>query len=61
MTSQSPVPFSDPLWYNRASSVYYNDSHRRLQREVREYVETCIAPFCDEWERAGTVPAEVRP
>lgn len=58
-SSSTPVPFSDPLWYNRASTAYYTASHRRLQREVREYVDTCIAPFCEEWERAGAVPAEV--
>lgn len=59
MTSVSNVPFGDPLWLNRAYSPYYNDSHRRLQKEVRDYVDTHISPFCDDWEKQGSVPAEV--
>ncbi|GAB1217468.1 hypothetical protein ATERTT37_006707 [Aspergillus terreus] len=57
--SVSNVPFGDPLWLNRAYSPYYKDSHRRLQAEVRAYVDTHVAPFCEEWEKAGVVPPEV--
>jgi hypothetical protein len=57
--SVSNVPFGDPLWLNRVYSPYYKDSHRRLQAEVRAYVDTHIAPFCEEWEKAGVVPPEV--
>jgi hypothetical protein len=60
MTSFSTTPFADPLWLNRGFSPYYTDSHRRLQKEVREYVDTYIAPFCEEWEKTGVVPQEVR-
>lgn len=59
-SSVSTVPFADPLWLNRYYSPYYNESHRRLQKEVREYVDTHIAPFCEEWEKQGFVPPEVR-
>lgn len=59
MSSVSKTPFADPLWLNRYYSPYYNESHRRLQREVREYVDTHIAPFCEEWEKQGFVPQEV--
>lgn len=59
MSSASKTPFADPLWLNRYYSPYYNESHRRLQREVREYVDTHIAPFCEEWEKQGFVPPEV--
>ncbi|KAJ6072666.1 hypothetical protein N7467_010751 [Penicillium canescens] len=54
------VPFADPLWLNRRCSPFYNDSHRRLQKEVRNYVDTHIAPFCEEWEKQGFVPPEVQ-
>ncbi|KAJ4311380.1 hypothetical protein N0V84_010473 [Fusarium piperis] len=54
------IPFADPLWLTRGESPYYNDSHRRLQKEVRAYVDEHIAPFCDEWERKGSVPQEVQ-
>lgn len=57
--SVSNVPFADPLWLNRHYSPYYNDSHRKLQKEVREYVDEHIAPFCEEWEKQGFVPPEV--
>ncbi|KAF4461511.1 acyl- dehydrogenase NM domain [Fusarium albosuccineum] len=53
------VPFADPLWLTRGTSPYYGESHRRLQKEVRAYVDEHIAPFCDEWERKGVVPPEV--
>jgi len=44
--SVSKTPFADPLWLNRQSSPYYKESHRRLQREAREYVDKNITPFC---------------
>jgi alkylation response protein AidB-like acyl-CoA dehydrogenase len=53
------APFGDPLWQTRGASPYYNDTHRRLQHEVREYVSTHIAPFCNEWEAQGYVPPAV--
>ncbi|KAI5465065.1 acyl-CoA dehydrogenase/oxidase [Mariannaea sp. PMI_226] len=56
----SDVPFADPLWLTRNISPYYDASHRRLQQEVRSYVSTSIAPFCDEWEKNGVVPPEVQ-
>lgn len=55
----SDIPFGDPLWLSRAYSPYYTASHRRLQKEARAYVDTHIAPYCDEWEKQGVVPAEV--
>lgn len=58
--SASNTPFADPLWLNRQSSPYYKESHRRLQREVREYVDDNISPFCEDWEKAGYIPAEVQ-
>ncbi|KAF7168501.1 hypothetical protein CNMCM6106_003668 [Aspergillus hiratsukae] len=59
-STASNTPFADPLWLNRTYSPYYTASHRRLQREVREYVDTYIAPFCEEWEQQGWVPIEVQ-
>lgn len=60
MASISTTPFADPLWLNRSFSPYYTDSHRRLQKEAREYVDTYISPFCEDWEKQGVVPQEVR-
>lgn len=57
----SKTPFADPLWLTRGLSPYYTDSHRRLQEDVRKYVDTHVTPFCEEWESKGVVPQEVRP
>lgn len=53
------VPFAEPLWHSRKVSPYYSESHRRLQKEVRQYVNENILPFCEQWERQGSVPGEV--
>lgn len=53
------VPFAEPLWHSRKVSPYYRESHVRLQQEVRRYVDERILPFCEQWERQGSVPAEV--
>ncbi|ETI26970.1 hypothetical protein G647_10069 [Cladophialophora carrionii CBS 160.54] len=59
MAAISTAPYADPAWLSRDISPHYNDSHRRLQREAREYVSTCITPFCEDWERQGSVPRDV--
>ncbi|OJJ94675.1 hypothetical protein ASPACDRAFT_37519 [Aspergillus aculeatus ATCC 16872] len=60
--SPAGTPFADPLWLTRSltNSPYYTPSHHHLQREVRDYVDTHIAPFCEEWEARGFVPPEVQ-
>ncbi|KIW83097.1 hypothetical protein Z517_02341 [Fonsecaea pedrosoi CBS 271.37] len=57
--SISSAPYADPPWLSRDVSPYYTASHRRLQAEAREYVDTHITPFCEDWERQGSVPKEV--
>jgi len=59
MTAPITPLFSDPLYLTRGASPYYRESHYRLQRELREYVDKYISPFCEEWETNGQVPAEV--
>jgi len=54
----STVPFAEPAWYNTLKSPYYKESHRRLRRFVRDYVDTYLAPHAEEWEGAGKVPDE---
>jgi alkylation response protein AidB-like acyl-CoA dehydrogenase len=56
----NPTPlFSDPLCLTRHASPYYKASHYRLQHEIREYVDTYIAPYCEMWESDGQVPKDV--
>ncbi|KAJ9606276.1 hypothetical protein H2200_009237 [Cladophialophora chaetospira] len=59
MSSISTAPYSDPPWLSRSLGPYYTASHRRLQREARAYVSSHITPFCEAWEREGSVPRDV--
>ncbi|AEO63571.1 6a3cca0e-1992-4043-b3cc-2ddab3848fd4 [Thermothielavioides terrestris] len=50
----SPVPYAEPLWLTpQFRSPYFNDSHRRLQRAMREFTDRYIAPEALEKERSG--------
>lgn len=59
MAQTSCIPFADPLWHHpNRPSPYYKESHFRLQRELRTYVDRYISPFCADWETAGSIPSE---
>ncbi|KAH8811698.1 acyl-CoA dehydrogenase/oxidase [Xylogone sp. PMI_703] len=50
----SVVPYGEPAWLtSEFKSPYYNDSHRRLQKALREFVETHITPEAQEAEKSG--------
>ena len=59
MPSFSPAPYADPPYLSRKISPYYNESHLKLQREARKYVDEKLIPNCHEWERNGKVPTDV--
>ncbi|KAG0021206.1 hypothetical protein BGZ80_002869 [Entomortierella chlamydospora] len=42
--------------YQQWGSPYYRESHRRLRRVMREFVEKEIMPFVFEWDEARQVP-----
>ncbi|EMF14810.1 acyl-CoA dehydrogenase [Sphaerulina musiva SO2202] len=51
----STVPYAEPLWLSPVfKSPYYNESHRRLQKAVREFTEVHILPEAKEKEDDGT-------
>lgn len=53
--SLSPVPYAEPLWLRpQFKNPYYNDSHRRLQRAMREFTDRYVTPEAQEKERDGT-------
>lgn len=54
----SPIPFADPSWHQDKTNPYYKDSHRTLQKFIRNYVDTQIAPNVAQWEKQGFVPEE---
>ena len=51
----SPVPYGEPLWLRpQFSSPYFKDSHRRLQKAMREFTERYIVPEGTEKEKDGS-------
>ncbi|KAJ9501371.1 hypothetical protein H2202_003165 [Exophiala xenobiotica] len=56
------APFSEPLLpqLDLPSNPYWTEKHHRLRAFVREYVDTNLAPYAQEWEIAGQVPESVR-
>lgn len=51
----SPVPYAEPLWLRpQFKSPYYKESHRRLQKAVREFVSKHVTPEAQEKEKDGT-------
>jgi len=62
MAPKTPAPFSEPLLPQLDLPVnpYYTEKHHRLRAFVRNYVDTELAPYAQEWEIAGQVPESVR-
>ncbi|KAL4920046.1 acyl-CoA dehydrogenase/oxidase [Aspergillus aurantiobrunneus] len=59
-SSLSPVPYAEPLWLRPGfTSPYYKDSHRRLQKAIREFTALHVAPEAQEKERDGTWISQV--
>lgn len=55
------APYSEPLLPQLdVRNPYYTDLHHNLRAWVRDYVDTNIAPYAQEWEAAGQVPETVR-
>ncbi|GLI79132.1 hypothetical protein PoHVEF18_007458 [Penicillium ochrochloron] len=52
----SEIPGADPAWHRRQDHPYFKESHYKLQRFVREYVDREIAPNVEDWERNAEVP-----
>ncbi|KAH7358021.1 medium-chain specific acyl-CoA dehydrogenase [Plectosphaerella cucumerina] len=50
----SRVPYAEPLWLTPAfRNPYYNDSHRRLQRAMREFTDLYVTPEALANEESG--------
>ncbi|KAF7547279.1 hypothetical protein G7Z17_g7845 [Cylindrodendrum hubeiense] len=50
----SEVPYAEPLWLSPTfRSPYYNESHRRLQRAMREFTDKYLYPEAQECETTG--------
>ena len=50
----SAVPYAEPMWLTpQFKTPYYKESHRRLQRAMRKWVETVLVPDATEKEESG--------
>lgn len=59
--SPPTAPYSEPLLPQLdVSNPYYTPLHHNLRASVRNYIETSITPYAQEWETAGAVPEPVR-
>nr|POF07670.1 acyl-coa dehydrogenase apdg [Quercus suber] len=51
----SKVPYGEPCWLSPSyKSPYYKDSHRKLQKAMRVFVEEHVKPEAQEKEKDGT-------
>jgi len=50
------VPYADPTWYQDWHSPYYKESHRRLRKAMREFVDREITPNCHKWDESKKIP-----
>ncbi|KAI9256662.1 acyl-CoA dehydrogenase/oxidase [Phascolomyces articulosus] len=53
------IPYGDPTWYQEWNSPYYNESHIRLRKAIREFADKELMPYCHEWSEAKAIPREV--
>lgn len=46
-------------FYYHYVSPYYRASHIKLRKEIREFIDKEVMPFCHEWSEAKAIPREV--
>ncbi|RPB00229.1 acyl-CoA dehydrogenase NM domain-like protein [Choiromyces venosus 120613-1] len=52
------IPYTEPMWLSpEFKSPYYDESHRRLQKEVRVFVDEFVRPEALRIEEAGERPS----
>ncbi|KAG9234885.1 acyl-CoA dehydrogenase-like protein [Amylocarpus encephaloides] len=52
----STVPYGEPTWLTpQFKSPYYKESHRRLQKAMRKFVDEEVYPVAQECEKEGTI------
>jgi len=53
-------PFSDPSWYQAFNSPYYNDTHKQIRAQFRQFTDEKLMPNVHEWDEAGSIPREIQ-
>lgn len=53
------IPFAEPAWYTGLCSPYYRESHHRLRKFMRNYMDDNIIPHVFDWEEKKQQPKEL--
>jgi alkylation response protein AidB-like acyl-CoA dehydrogenase/predicted heme/steroid binding protein len=48
--------YGDPTWYQTWHSPYYSDSHYRVRKAMRAFVDEHVMPNVDNWDRVKRIP-----
>eukprot|EP00448_Togula_jolla_P006368 CAMPEP_0170595006 /NCGR_PEP_ID=MMETSP0224-20130122/14313_1 /TAXON_ID=285029 /ORGANISM="Togula jolla, Strain CCCM 725" /LENGTH=435 /DNA_ID=CAMNT_0010919121 /DNA_START=69 /DNA_END=1377 /DNA_ORIENTATION=+ len=52
-------PFSDPAWYQAYNTPYYNDTHKKLRKQLRTFVQDELMDNIHDWDENHLIPKEV--
>ncbi len=58
-TENVTVPFAEPPWLNGLPSKYYTESHKKWQRDTREFIDRELNAHAVEWETKEEIPLTV--
>lgn len=58
-TQNVTVPYSEPPWLQGLPSKYYTDSHKKWQRDTREFIDRELNANAMEWETSEEIPLTV--
>jgi hypothetical protein len=55
----SDVPYAEPTWLSKGfQSPYYKESHRKLQKAMRQFVDEVVYPDAQAREEDGKRPSQ---
>lgn len=57
-SSTEVIPYAEAMGSWRKASPYYKESHHRLRKAVREFMDREIKPFCKAWDDSGELPSK---
>ena len=49
----------DPNYVQGWFSPFYDDSHKKLRTNLRNYIDANLAPNAEKWDEQGAIPMEV--
>lgn len=49
----------EPSWHSHPSP-YYNESHHKFRKKIKEFVDKEILPYVHKWDEEGKYPSDLR-